>query len=54
VQDLVGVGIADPGEEVRIGERALERVVLAFQTLGECGEIGGEDLDAARVEALER
>ena len=29
VQDLVGVGVADAAEQVRIGERALERVVLA-------------------------
>ena len=29
VQDLVGVGVADAAEEARIGERALERVVLA-------------------------
>ena len=28
VQDLVGVGVADAAEEARIGERALERVVL--------------------------
>ena len=29
VQDLVGVGVADAAEQVRIGQRALERVVLA-------------------------
>ena len=29
VQDLVRVGVADAAEEARIGERALERVVLA-------------------------
>ena len=29
VQDLVGVGVADAAEEPRIGQRALERVVLA-------------------------
>ena len=29
VQDLVGVGVADAAEEARIGQRALERVVLA-------------------------
>ena len=28
VQDLVGVGVADAGENVRVGERALERVAL--------------------------
>ena len=29
MQDLVGVGVADPREETRIGERALDGVVLA-------------------------
>jgi hypothetical protein len=29
VEDLVGVGIADAGEQAGIGERALEGVVLA-------------------------
>ena len=31
VQDLVGVGVADAAEEARVGERALERVVLAHE-----------------------
>ena len=54
MQDLIRVGVADAREKMRIRERALERVVLALQTLGECGEVGGENLDAAWVEALER
>ena len=29
VQDLVGVGVADAAEQARIGERALQRVILA-------------------------
>ena len=35
VEDLVGVGIPDAREEVRIGERALQGVVLARQGVGE-------------------
>ena len=37
VEDLVGVGVADPGEEARIGQRALDRVVLARQRLAKRG-----------------
>src|SRR5207245_1134876 len=49
VQDLVGVGVADAAEDVRVGERALERVVLASQRGGELVQVAGEDLHAARV-----
>jgi hypothetical protein len=35
VQDLVGVGVADCGEDPRVRERTLERVVLARQRRGE-------------------
>ena len=54
MQDLVGVGVADAGEEARIGERALEGVVLAFNRAGELRQIRFEDLDAARVHRLQR
>ena len=37
VQDLVGVGVADAGEEARVRQRALDRVVLARQRLAEAG-----------------
>ena len=36
VQDLVGVGVADAAEEPRVGQRALERVVLAREPGREC------------------
>ena len=38
MQDLVGVGVADAAEQPRVGERALERVVLAAQPRRERGE----------------
>ena len=35
MQDLVGIGVADAAEEARIGERALQRVVLGDEARGE-------------------
>ena len=37
MQDLVGVGVADAAEDARVGERALERVVLATEAAANCG-----------------
>ena len=53
VQDLVRERAADPGEEARIRQRALERVALAEERGAEVGERGVEDLDPARVERRE-
>ena len=35
VQDLVRIGVADAAQQMRIGERALQRVVLPRQGLAE-------------------
>ena len=50
VQNLVGVRVADAAEDVRIGERALQRVVLARQALGELRQRRAEHLEPARIE----
>ena len=50
MQDLVRVGVADAAEEVRIGERALERVVLARQRVAKRVERRVERLEAAGIE----
>ena len=50
VEDLVGVSVADAAEEPRVGERALQRVVLGEERGAEGGEVGCQHLDAARVE----
>src|SRR4029078_10129921 len=52
--DLVRIGVADAGEEMRIGERALDRMVLAPQARGDLGHLDVEDLDAARIQSFER
>ena len=55
VQDLVGVGVADAAEEARIGERALERVVLAAQRArANAASVGRQHLEAAGVERGQR
>ena len=51
VQDLVRVGVADAAEQARIGQRALERVVLAREARGERLEVGVERLRARRDRA---
>ncbi len=53
MEDLVGVGVADAGEETRIRQRALQRVVLPCQRLAESRQVRVEDLDAAAVELRE-
>src|SRR6185437_3326093 len=53
MQNLIGVGVADPAEQSRVGERAFERMVLAPQPLRELRETRFEDLDAARVLQLQ-
>ncbi len=54
MQDLVGVGVADAAEQVRIGERALERMVLALHAVGELLETGREDVEPAGIHRGER
>src|SRR5207248_2360633 len=54
VQDLVGVSVADAAEQPRIGERALERVILAQQTLTERGQSGAGDVEPAHLEHPDR
>jgi hypothetical protein len=54
VEDLVRVGVADAAEHVRIGERPLQRVVLAAQRAGEIVEAGVEHLEAAGIVLRER
>ncbi len=54
MEDLVRVGIADPAEEARIGQCALERVTLAHQPFGEVGPVAFEHLESAALEGLER
>ncbi len=54
VQDLVGIGVADAAEEVRVGEGALERVILAVERRGEFLARNVERLDAAGIERLQR
>jgi len=50
MQDLVGVRIADSAEDVRIGERALERVIGRAQRRRERLEGRLERLDTSRAE----
>src|SRR5687767_12718691 len=50
MQDLVGVRVADAAEEMGIGERALEGVVLAPKAISERRRRCGERLEAARIQ----
>src|SRR5882724_462031 len=52
MQDLVRVRVADAREDVRVGQRALERVVLAGDRAAELLRVTGEGIDPARVERL--
>ena len=54
VQDLVGIGVADAAEQARVGERALERVVLADERSAERREVDRQRLEPARVVRRER
>jgi photosystem II stability/assembly factor-like uncharacterized protein len=54
VQDLVGVGVSDAAEDVRIGERALQRVVVGGQTGAECVEIRAQHFEPAAIVLGER
>ena len=50
MQDLVGIGVADAADEARIGERALEGAVLRGERGAKRVEVGGENVDAARID----
>src|ERR1700722_2427018 len=50
MQDLIRISVADSAQHARIGERALERVVLRGQHGAKRIEIGGKDVDPSRVE----
>ena len=45
MKDLVGVRVADSREEPRIGQRALDRMVLAGERGAKAREVGFEDLE---------
>jgi len=49
VEDLVRVGVADAGEDARIGEGALERPVLGGDRPAEAVEIGPQNLQPAGI-----
>ena len=53
MEDLVGVGVADAGEEARVGQRALDDVVLACQRLAEGLRARFERLDPSPIEFLQ-
>ena len=50
VKDFVRIGVSDPREQARIRERALERVRLAPERLGELRERRLHRLDSSGVE----
>ena len=54
VQNLVGVRVADAAEEMRIGQRALERVVLPPQRLANSSAVDVKHLEAAGIECGQR
>src|SRR6266545_3475913 len=54
VEDFVGVGVANAGEEARIGQSSLDGVVLARQGLAEERQIRVEGLESSPIEIVER
>ncbi len=50
VEDLVGVGVADAGEDARVGEGSLEGAVFGGEGGAEAFEVGGEDVDSSGVD----
>ena len=49
MQNLVGIGIADAAQQVRIGQRALQRVILARQRLAELLDGRRQHFEAAGI-----
>src|SRR6202521_4976225 len=54
VQDLVGVGVADAGEDRRVGERPLQSMALVAKGGAEARQVGVQHLQAAGVQGGER
>ena len=54
MKNLIGVCVPDAAEQVRIGERALERVIVPAQGFNKRREINVQHLEPARVVPLER
>jgi hypothetical protein len=54
VQDLVGIRVADAAEQARVGQAALDGVVLGLQLARERGHVGLQHIDAAWVHCLQR
>ena len=46
MQNLIGIRIADAGEQVRIGKGSFERVILATQYVAKGVEIGFENFQS--------
>src|SRR5689334_20721773 len=53
MEDLIGVGVADTTDQARIGERALQRVILCAERVAERGCMRIENLDASRIDRFE-
>ena len=53
VQDFIRVGVADAAENVRVGQGALERVVLAREPLGERRQCRVEHFEPTGIERAE-
>ena len=49
-KNFIGIGIADAAEQVRISQRALERVIGGGKRGAELIERSCKDIDAARIE----
>jgi hypothetical protein len=49
VEDLVGMGVADPVEQVRVSEGSLDRMILLPERGLERVECRRENLQAARI-----
>ena len=49
MQDFVRVGVADSAEDVRIGQRSFQGVIVSLQRFRECRQIDLEHLDAPGI-----
>ena len=54
MQNLVGIGVADSTEEVRVGQGAFESVILFAQCACKCVEASVQDVEATRIVLFER
>ena len=53
MQDLVGVRVADAGEEMRVGQCTLERVIVLLEPFAKSIRVDFENLYAARIHRLD-